>query len=97
MYDLLQKVPPDFAETHLAGYAASPNPDIEVEKLTHFALGVFWKASVHSWRKNENENLIELGLFQLLWGHTIVSLGDPVEAVLSFAGGTGLRPTEKRL
>jgi len=31
------------------GYAAFRNPEIEVDKLIHFAMGVYWKASVHSW------------------------------------------------
>jgi len=34
-------------------YARS-KPEIDVEKLTHFALGIFWKAGVHSWKKNKN-------------------------------------------
>jgi hypothetical protein len=61
LYDLLQKVPPDCADDTIAGYAASRNPEIDVQKLTHFALGVFWKASVHSWRGGETDNWIELG------------------------------------
>src|ERR1700675_4786227 len=29
---------------------AGGNPKINVQKLVHFALGIFWKAAVHSWR-----------------------------------------------
>lgn len=61
LYDLLVKVAPDCAEDDFAGYAVARNPEISVEKITHFALGVFWKASVHSWRKDETANWIELG------------------------------------
>jgi hypothetical protein len=61
LFDLLQEVPPDCSEPDLAGYAAARNPEIDFQKLTHFALGVFWKASVHSWRGGEIENLIQLG------------------------------------
>jgi hypothetical protein len=46
-------------------YAAAQNPAIEVEKLAHFATGVFWKASVHSWGiANRGELLINLGKYR---------------------------------
>src|ERR1700741_40592 len=40
---------------HAAGegegiYYAAKNPDIHVEKIIHFAMGIFWKAGVHSWK-----------------------------------------------
>ena len=60
-YDILTRVPPDVDEPDVKGYAASRNPDIDVHKLTHFALGVFWKGSVHSWSGRRNEPQIELG------------------------------------
>lgn len=43
-------------------YTAS-NPLIQVEKLTHFALGIFFRAAVHSWKKDKTEPLIDLGEF----------------------------------
>ena len=49
LYDVLTKVPPLFDEDGMVVYLAGQNPEIAVEKLTHFALGLFWKASVHSW------------------------------------------------
>lgn len=64
LYDLLVKVPPDCAEADFEGYAVGRNPRIDVQRITHFALGVFWKASVHSWRKNETDNWIELGPYR---------------------------------
>lgn len=42
-------------------YFASANPQIDVEKLTHFAMGIFWKASVHSWKGGISEPSIDLG------------------------------------
>jgi hypothetical protein len=45
----------------MAVYLATQNPEIEVEKLTHFALGLFWKASVHSWRGDTTRPRIDLG------------------------------------
>lgn len=50
LYDLLTKVPPEFDEDGMIVYSAAKNSDIEVNKLEHFALGLFWKAAVHSWR-----------------------------------------------
>jgi hypothetical protein len=42
-------------------YSTANNPLLELEKLAHFALGIFWKASVHSWRGRNKTPLIELG------------------------------------
>ncbi len=50
------------AEDEAGGiYFAVENGDIDVEKLTHFALGIFWKAAVHSWKGKERSPMIELG------------------------------------
>lgn len=64
LYDALTAVAPDVVEPGVAAYAASKNPAILVEDITHFALGIFWKASVHSWRHGSspsNVSKIELG------------------------------------
>ena len=46
-----------------AAYACSRNRKIGFCKLTNFAVGVFWKASVHSWRKNKGGPMIQLGKY----------------------------------
>jgi hypothetical protein len=61
LYDILAAVPPDVIEGEGAGYAAKRNPKIDVEAITHFAMGIFWKASVHGWAKDRKEPRIELG------------------------------------
>jgi hypothetical protein len=61
LYDLLAKHPPDFKEDGTVLYSAANNPEIRVDKLTHFALGMFWKASVHSWSGTATDPRIELG------------------------------------
>lgn len=61
LYDLLSKVPPFLDEDGMAVYLAGQNHDIEVEKLTHFAMGLFWKASIHSWSKDTIHPRIDLG------------------------------------
>lgn len=63
-FDILRKVPPDVSDSELMVYAAGRNSDIDVQKLTHFALGVFWKASVHTWSQKRTENRIELGPYR---------------------------------
>lgn len=60
-YDLVTKKPPAERSDVAVGYAAVDNPDIDVDKLVHFGMGVFWKAAIHSWRESETEPLIQLG------------------------------------
>jgi hypothetical protein len=60
-FDILQKGRPDVTDGVSKLYAASRNPEIDTSKLTHFAMGVFWKASVHSWKRGETAPVIELG------------------------------------
>jgi hypothetical protein len=75
LHEMLMAVSPDVVDAHLKAYAASKNPLIQVEDLTHFALGIFWKASVHLWRYGpspSNVCKIELGpdgenIRQFLW------------------------------
>jgi hypothetical protein len=61
LYDMLTKLPPDYAEDGIAVYYAANNPEIKVAKLAHFALGQFWKASVYPWMAGRVEPRIELG------------------------------------
>jgi hypothetical protein len=61
LHDLLTKQLPDFDEEGMAVYFATKNPEIKVDKLTHLALGIFWKASVHSWSGTRKDPRIELG------------------------------------
>jgi hypothetical protein len=60
-HDLLTKVGPAIVDSDVKGYASAHNPDLDPEKLAHFAMGVFWKSAVHSWRGNSKETLIDLG------------------------------------
>lgn len=62
-YDLLTKIPPDAVDNGVAGYAAARNPEIDVARVTHFAIGVFWKAAIHSWRGNRSDPMINLGKY----------------------------------
>ena len=46
---LLTKTKPILEEDDAKVYAAARNPEIDTAKVTHFAMGIFWKAAVHSW------------------------------------------------
>ena len=61
LYDILRRYALEFDEEDVKAYLGSAIPEIDVNKLTHFAMGIFWKASVHSWKKEKAEPRIKLG------------------------------------
>jgi hypothetical protein len=65
LLDTLEKIEPEFREPDLLGYAAVRNADIRVGSLIHFALGIFWKASVHRFEGGVTQGpRIDLGPYQ---------------------------------
>jgi hypothetical protein len=60
-YDLLTSVPPAARVDNTRLYFGAQNPIIDSQKIIHFAMGIFWKASVHSWSGTEKDPLINLG------------------------------------
>jgi hypothetical protein len=63
LYDLLMAAQPGFKDENGGIYYAATNAEFSAEKLTHFALGIFWKAAVHSWSGSKKEPMIELGAY----------------------------------
>jgi len=61
LYDLVTSGQPIFDEGDCKVYCAIQNPLIDADKIAHFAMGIFWKASVHSWRGGKDEPMIKLG------------------------------------
>lgn len=61
LVDLLERLPADVDQEQLKVYGVAKNSCIDVPKLSHFAMGVFWKASVHSWMGGKDTPMIELG------------------------------------
>jgi hypothetical protein len=61
LLDMIERFEPDVTDGDLRTYAASRNPAIEIDKLIHFTMGVFWKASIHSWEGGKKSPRIELG------------------------------------
>jgi hypothetical protein len=97
LYDLL-KSRNEFADAEEKVFFASKIPEIDVKKLTHFAMGIFWKASVHSWKREKGKPRINLGRFsdairRYLLGETgfpsglalSVSVVEPGKAMISFS------------
>jgi hypothetical protein len=97
LYDLLVKEKPDIVHSLYLGYACARNKDIAFRKITNFAAGVFWKASVHPWHKDRTGPRIELGgyreEFRLFLVHKgkfpqhatlSVTIAPPSKALISF-------------
>jgi hypothetical protein len=65
LFDMVRKCSGYVNEDGVQGlYYACSNSEIDIEKLTHFALGIFWRAAVHSWKKNKDEPMIDLGSYE---------------------------------
>lgn len=60
LYELLVQLP-NFADSDIALYYLPDNSVIDFEKVTHFGMGIFWKAAVHPWKGNKTDPLIQLG------------------------------------
>ena len=58
----LRAVPPSKVSTDYAWYTRATTASIDREKLTYFALSVFWRASAHQWPKGETN--VNLGAHQ---------------------------------
>lgn len=83
LHEVLKRYPPDVADADAASFAGARNADIHCEKLAHFAMGIFWKAAVHSWRRATTEPIIQLGPYR--------------EAVRTFLLGESPFPSEMAL
>jgi hypothetical protein len=82
--DLLQKQAPLFDEPDIKAYDVAKNPAIDRNALIHFALGIFWKASVHSWRGSTTDPRIDLGTHsEVLRSHLLYGGGLSEDMALS--------------
>ena len=61
LLDIIERSDPDVVDGELRMHAASRNPAIQIDKLIHFIMGVFWKASIHSWEGGSKTPRIEFG------------------------------------
>ncbi|MGB8801415.1 MAG: hypothetical protein WCC97_12060 [Candidatus Acidiferrales bacterium] len=60
-FDLLTAYSPVVSDGDSSCYAAAQNPQIDVASVVHFAMGIFWKAAIHSWKGASDSPLIDLG------------------------------------
>jgi len=78
LYESLMNAQPFFRQEELSAYHASDIPNFDKAKIIHFAMAIFWKASVRDWGTK---------------GKTIyVELGDYAEPLREFVLGTGPFP-----
>ena len=63
LYQMLTRAQPFFRQDDLSAYHASDIPDFETAKIIHFAMAIFWKASVRDWGKKGNVVQIDLGKY----------------------------------
>ena len=61
LLDIIERFEADVVDGKLRMYAASRNPTIQIHKLIHFIMGIFWKASIHSWEGGSKAPRIEFG------------------------------------
>jgi hypothetical protein len=104
LYDILMKGSAAFQDEAGGIYFAAENPHIDIDKLAHFSMGIFWKAAVHSWKAKERKPMIALGPYAdtiRIWLRAespfpknvalSVMLARPNRAVVAFTG-----PVERR-
>jgi hypothetical protein len=97
LYEIIERATPEWVEPDMKAYAGTKIPDLDIPKITHFAMGIFWKASVHPWKKNRIEPRIDLGPYsdtirRYLIGDAafpanitlMVNLRQPVNAMIAF-------------
>jgi hypothetical protein len=61
LYEILSKATPQFEDEGARVYHGVNVTDLEINKFTHFAAGLLWKASIHSWSKKNKKPKIDLG------------------------------------
>jgi hypothetical protein len=98
LHTALANLSPDLADSEMKIYATAKIPQIEGDRVLHFATGLFWKGSVHSWRGDQKDPSIHLGPYseqirKFLIGETpyprnvklFVTFSPPSVAVMGFA------------
>lgn len=58
LYSKITTQEPAGTTDYAHAYLLATNAEIKTEHIIHFALGMFWKASIHSWQKGIEESRI---------------------------------------
>jgi hypothetical protein len=61
LFEKLKAAQPAFVQPDFVAYFLEAVPTIHVPELVHFAMGIFWKASTHSWAKGRRKPWADLG------------------------------------
>jgi hypothetical protein len=61
LYEIVSKAAPQFEDEGAKVYHGVDVAGLEIGKFTHFAAGLLWKASIHSWSKEGKKPRIALG------------------------------------
>jgi hypothetical protein len=61
LYELVMKAAPQFEDGGAKVYHAVNVAGLEIGPFAHFAAGLLWKASIHSWNKKKKKPKIDLG------------------------------------
>jgi hypothetical protein len=62
--DALQKATPKYQAEGVTVYAAAQIPGVNCPALIYFALSVFWRAGVHTWKLGSNPHHNDLGPYE---------------------------------
>jgi hypothetical protein len=61
-FDTLRRYPALYDEPDVVAYILATIPEVRVQDLIHFFMGIFWKASVHPWAEGKTRPWLSLGL-----------------------------------
>lgn len=63
LYYALGGLEPVYDQPNFKVYPVAGNPEFDVDKIAHFALGVFFKAGVYTWTVGKNKMKLQLGQY----------------------------------
>ena len=78
LQEAIKGAPHLYANANFSVHSCAGVPRIDLSKLVYFALSVFWRASVHTWRVQDSQANIDLGPY--------------TEPIRKFLRGTGSFP-----
>lgn len=85
LFDLIRSAPALMAEDDFAVYAGAQNPKLDMDKIGHFIMGIYWKASIHSWSGSSDQPRIQLGPYSEEIRRYLLGAPFPVSVALTVA------------
>jgi hypothetical protein len=64
-YEKLTAIKPAVVDTEVSAYEGVKVPDIRIDSLVHFGMGIFWKAAVHEWQIGYGTLNLEFGPYRV--------------------------------